>query len=351
MSVITYPEAIRQALIEEMERDEAVCILGEEVGLPGGAHQLTKGLMERFGELRCLDTPISEAGFIGMAVGAAMCGLRPVVEVMTVNFALPAMDMIVNHMAKMHYMSGGQFKVPMVLRGPGGQGNQLSAQHSQSLEAFFVHTPGLYVACPSTPADAKGLLKSAIRDDNPVIYIEHAGLYHSKGEVPDGELLLPLGQAAVLREGDDCTIVTYSRMAQMSLRAAEELEKDGIHVEVIDLRTLVPLDMATVIRSVTRTSHAVVITEDHWSAGMSGDLAARITESCFDYLDAPVERVAGADVPMPFARNLELLAVPDVPAITEAVKRTLARSGPITPGAPPPNGHGAAVPNRAAVAR
>jgi pyruvate dehydrogenase E1 component beta subunit len=343
MSVITYPEALRQALVEEMERDESVFVMGEEVGLPGGAHQITKGLMERFGEKRCFDTPISEAGFIGMGVAAAMCGIRPVIEVMTWSFSLPAMDMIVNHMAKMRFMSGGQFKVPMVIRGPGGQGNQLSAQHSQSLEAMFAHVPGLYVVCPATPADAKGLLKTSIRDDNPICFIEHAGLYHSKGEVPDGEHLVPLGQALVRRAGEDCSVITYSRSVLTALRAAEALEEDGISVEVVDLRTLNPLDMNTVIQSVQRTSRAVVVTEDHFSAGMSGDLAARITETCFDYLDAPVERVAGADVPMPFARNIELLSVPDVNAIAEGVKRCVARQvGPVTSPTIGTNGHGAA---------
>jgi pyruvate dehydrogenase E1 component subunit beta len=327
MAQFMYREAIRQALIEEMERDPSVFVMGEEVAEYQGTFRVTEGLLEKFGPKRVVDTPISENGFTGMAVGAAMSGLRPVVEFMTMNFSLPAFDEIINHAAKMFYMSGGQFNVPLVLRGPQGPGVQLSAQHSQSLETFFAHVPGLKVVAPGTAADAKGLLKSAIRDNNPVIYLEQAALYNTKFEVPDGEHLVPIGVADIKRLGRDVTIVTYSHMLSVSLRAAEQLAQQGIEAEVVDLRSLVPLDMQTVSESVARTHRAVVATEDVRTGSFANELLARICEDVFDELDAPVERVTGEDVPIPYSRPLEQLAVPNEQSVISAVHRTLWRQG------------------------
>lgn len=325
MPVMRYQEALRLAMTEEMERDESVFILGEDVGQYQGTYRVTEGMLQKFGSRRVLDTPISEIGIAGLATGAAMAGLRPIAEFMTWSFALEAMDQIINHAAKITYMSGGRIRCPLVFRGPAGVGGQLSAQHSQSLEAWYAHTPGLKVVMPSTPADAKGLLKTAIRDDNPVIFMEHTGLYPLRAEVPDDpEYLVPFGVAAVRREGKDVTIVSYSHMMVKCLKAAETLAKEGIECEVIDIRTLVPLDIETVAASVRKTHRAVVAQEEWRNVSMVSELAARIYEHAFDYLDAPVERIGGPDVPMPYAKNLERAAIPTEQDVISAVKRTLA---------------------------
>ena len=321
MAVMTYKEAIRAALLDALDADPNVFMMGEDIGKYQGTFKITEGFLEKFGEKRIIDTPISEAGFAGMAMGAALCGLRPVVEMMTINFSMVAIDQIVNHIAKWRYMSGGQFTIPLVIRGPGGPGGQLGAQHSQSLESWFAHVPGLKVVMPSTPSDAKGLLRSAIRDDNPVIFIEHAGLYNTRGEVPDGEYDCPIGKAVVSRPGRDLTIVAYSRMAALALKAAETLAGEGIEAEVVDLRTISPLDMSTVIQSVKKTSRAVVCQEEWKFVGVAAEIASQIYEQAFDYLDAPVERIGGADVPMPYARNLETLAIPNDQTILQAARR------------------------------
>ena len=325
MPVITYREALRQALAEEMERDPEVFIIGEEVAQYQGTFRVTEGLLDRFGPMRVVDTPISEEGFTAVGVGAAMMGLKPVVEFMTINFAMRAMDMIVNHAAKTYYMSGGQFNCPMVIRGPNGKGERLAAQHSHALEAWFVHMPGLKVVLPATPADARGLLKAAIRDPNPVVFLEHAALYTLKGEVDPHEDIVPLGEAKVTREGRHVTLVSYSRMAQMCLKAADHLASEGIEAEVLDLRSLVPLDEDRLVQSLRKTHRAVVINESNRTCSMASELAARIYSLAFDELDAPVELVTGPDVPLPYARNLERLWAPDEAAIYEAAKRTLAR--------------------------
>jgi pyruvate dehydrogenase E1 component beta subunit len=321
MAEITYREALNQALHEEMERDERVFVMGEEVALYEGAYKVTKGLLGRFGERRVKDTPIAEEVIVGAAVGAAMGGLRPVAEMMTWNFAILAFDQIINHAAKIRYMFGGQVKVPLVVRGPQGGGKQLGAQHSQSVETWLVHCPGLKVAVPAMPADAKGLLKTAIRDDDPVMFLEHEILYNAKGAVPEGDYAVPFGEACVLHEGSDVTIVTYSLMVPKALRAAEELAHDGIWVEVIDLRTLVPLDMDTVLGSVRKTHRALVLQEGWPVCGMASELAARIQEEAFDDLDAPVARLTGAPVPMPYNKRLEAEAIPQVERIADAVRR------------------------------
>jgi len=327
MSEMTYREALNLALKEEMRRDPSMVVFGEDVALYEGSFKVTRGLLAEFGEDRVKDTPISENTIVGVAVGAAMGGLRPVVELMTVNFALLAMDQLVNHMAKIRSMFGGQTYLPMVVRMPGGGGSQLAAQHSQSLESYFMHCPGMRVAYPTTPADAKGLLKTAIRDSNPVVFLEHELLYNSKGEVPDDpEYLVPFGRASVLREGADVTIVAYARMTVLALQAADELEKEGISCEVIDLRTLNPLDAETFIASARKTGRAVVVEECWRSAGLGGDLAHRIHEACFDNLLAPVKRVAGLDVPMPYSREIEKLCIPRVETIASAVRDVLASS-------------------------
>ena len=322
MSVMTYREALNQALREEMRRDPRVFVIGEEVGLYEGAYKVTQGLLKEFGDRRVVDTPIAESGFTGVGIGAAMLGLRPVVEMMTFNFALLALDQIVNSAAKMNYMSGGQYNIPIVIRGPGGPAHQLAAQHSQSMESYFYHVPGLKVVRPSTPADAKGLLKSAIRDDNPVVFIESETLYAVKGEVPDGEdFLIPLGQAVVRREGTDVTVVAYMGMMYRALEAAEELAQEGISVEIVDPRTLQPMDTATIVGSVRKTHRAVVVEAGAGFAGMGSELAAFITEQAFDDLDAPVERVTGASAPMPYARNLERAKTPSKDKILDAIRK------------------------------
>jgi pyruvate dehydrogenase E1 component beta subunit len=325
MPELSYRDAIRTTLIEEMERDEAVVLLGEDIGLYQGTFRITADLLARFGPRRVMDTPISEEGFVGAAIGMAMLGLRPVVEMMTWNFSLLAFDQIVNNAAKVRYFSGGQVDVPLVIRGPNGAGVQLSAQHSQSLEALYAHVPGLRVVLPATPAEARGMLRTAIRGQDPVIFLEHAALYGVKGEVPDGDYTVPFGVAEIVRPGRDVTLVAYSRLVSLALSAARRLADEGIEAEVINLRTLRPLDRDTVLASVTRTHRAVVVQEQWRPFGAAAEIAAMIMEGAFDQLDAPVERVTGADVPMPYARNLELLALPQESDIIRAARRTLYR--------------------------
>jgi pyruvate dehydrogenase E1 component beta subunit len=327
MPMITYREALNHALREEMTRDERVLIFGEDVVAYGGAYGVTSGLVKDFGDKRVMDTPIAEGGIGGAAVGAAMGGLRPVAELMTINFALLASDAIINHAAKVLHMFGGQMSVPLVLRMVGGGGAQLASTHSQSLEALFAHVPGLKVVTPATPADAKGLLKSAIRDNNPVLFIEHALLYRVRGEVPEGEVLIPLGKAEVKREGKDVTLVAYSRMALVALEAADRLSQEGIEAEVVDLKTLRPLDMETVLTSVRKTNRAVTVEEAWRTYGIGAEVASRIQEEAFDYLDAPIGRVAGVEVPLPYAKNLEQAAIPDAGRVVEAVKQLFVRTG------------------------
>jgi pyruvate dehydrogenase E1 component beta subunit len=321
---ITCREALNQALHEEMERDDDVFLLGEDVGLYEGSFKVSRGLLARFGERRVIDTPISEAGIVGLACGAAMTGLRPIAELMTVNFAIVAMDQIMNHVAVARYMFGGRVKVPLVIRAPGGAGHQLGAQHSHSLEPIFMHCPGLRVIVPSFPADAKGLLKSAIRSDDPVMFLEHEGIYGVKGEVPEGEdYTIPLGVADIKRPGRDVTLITLSRMVYVCLKAAEQLAQEGVEAEVLDLRALNPLDMVTVLDSVRRTRRAVTVEESWLTGGWGGEIAARIMEEAFDTLDAPVLRVGSADVPMPYNRTLEQLAIPDPARIVARVREIL----------------------------
>lgn len=321
MAVITIREALNQALREEMLRDENVFLMGEEVAEYQGAYKVTKGLLQELGPKRVIDTPITELGFAGLGVGAAMVGLRPVIEFMTFNFSILATDQIVNSAAKMLYMSGGQFNVPIVFRGPGGSAFQVSSQHSQALESWYAYFPGLKVVMPSTPADAKGLLKSAIRDDDPVIFIEQERMYGNKGEVPDDpDFTIPLGVADIKREGKDATIVARSMTVPLALKAAEALEQQGVSCEVIDPRTIRPLDIETIIDSVKKTNRVVIAEESHPFCGVAGEIATEIMERAFDYLDAPVKRISGADVPMPYAKNLENLALPTVEQIIAAVR-------------------------------
>ena len=325
MSEKSYRDAIREAMMEEMERDPKVLIMGEDIGVYEGTFRITAGMLKKYGPKRVIDTPIAEAGMVGTAVGMAMLGLRPIVEMMTVNFSIVAADQIVNHAAKIRYFSGGQVDIPVVVRGPQGAGVQLSAQHSQSFESFYGHFPGMHVVAPATPADAKGMLKTAIRGKDPVMFLESAALYGMKGEVPDDpDFTVPFGKSRVAREGKDVTIVSYSRMLQLSLIVAEKLSKEeGIECEVIDLRSLRPLDLDPVFASVEKTHRAVVVQEQWKLYGAAAEIAASITEAMFDELDAPVARVTGEDVPMPYARNLELLATPHEPEIERAVKKVM----------------------------
>lgn len=323
MSIITMREAISQALWEEMERDHKVFILGEEVGVWGGTYAVTKGFLDHFGAERVRDTPISEAAIIGAAIGSALNGMRPVAELMTINFAFVAMDHIVNETAKLHYMFNGQFRLPLVIRAPSGGGRQLAATHSQTPDAIFAHFPGLKVVAPGTPEDAKGLLKSAIRSEDPVLYIENATVYQQRGEVSQGEFTIPIGKSKVQREGKDVTLVTYSKMVNYSLQAAAQLEKESIDVEVVDLRTLRPLDMGPVIESFKKTNRAVIAEEGWKSYGVGAEIASRIYEEAFDYLDAPIRRVAQKEVPLPYNRRLEQLALPQVADIISAVREVL----------------------------
>jgi pyruvate dehydrogenase E1 component beta subunit len=323
MPTLTYRDALNQALREEMRRDANVFLMGEEVGVYQGAYKVSRGLLEEFGPLRVVDTPITELGFTGVGVGAAMVGLRPIIEVMTWNFALLAVDQIVNSAAKMRYMSGGQVGVPMVIRGPGGAALQLAAQHSQSFESWYAHIPGLKVVMPATPADAKGLLKSAIRDDNPVIFIEGEMLYNLKGEVPEEEYTIPLGLADIKRPGDDVTIVCHSKTVAVALKAAEQLAESRISAEVVDLRTIRPLDIETVLASARKT-HRCVVAEEGWPfAGVGAQIVDVIQRDAFDDLDAPVWRVTAADVPMPYNKQLEKAAKVDAEKVVGAVKQVL----------------------------
>lgn len=318
--LLSYRDALNQAMREEMRRDQQIFLIGEEVGYYQGAFKVSKGFVEEFGPQRVVDTPITEAGFTGLAIGAAMAGLQPIVELMTMNFSIIALDQIVNNAAKIRYMSGGQLSVPIVIRGPGSAAHQLGAQHSQSLEAWFCHVPGLKVVMPATPHDAKGLLKSAIRDKNPVIFIEAQLLYGTKGEVAEDEYTIPLGLADVKRVGSDVTIVAYSKMLLLTLEAAEQLNGEGIDAEVIDPRTLKPLDLQTIVDSVKKTGRLVIVEEGWRFCGLGAQIADSIYQAAFDYLDGPIVRVTGEDVPMPYSRPLEDAAIPDVPRVIEAVK-------------------------------
>src|SRR5881275_2002510 len=323
MPVMRYREAVGAAIREEMERDEAVFIMGEDIGVFQGAFKVTQGLLEEFGEKRVRDTPISENTIVGAGIGAAMTGLRPVVELMTINFSLLALDQIVNCAAAIRYMFGGQVKVPMVIRMPQGAGHQLGPTHSHSLEAIYLHVPGLLVAVPTTAADARGLLKAAIRDDNPVIFIEHESLYGQRGEVPENGDPMRFGKAAVRREGGDVTIVGISRMAVTAAKAAETLsDEHEVEAEVIDPRTLRPLDLDTILESVRKTNRCVIVEEGWPHGGVGANLAALVQEQAFDYLDAPVGRVTGADLPMPYSKPLEQIAYPHEPQVVNAVLAT-----------------------------
>lgn len=323
MARITMREAISQALWEEMERDPKVFILGEEIGVWGGTYAVTRGFYDHFGADRVMDTPIAESGIIGSAIGAALTGLRPVAELMTINFAFAAMDHIVNEAAKLHYMFAGQMVLPMVIRTVGGGGRQLGATHSQTPDAIFAHFPGLKVVAPGTPADAKGMLKAAIRCDDPVLFIEHATLYQVRGEVPEGEYLVPLGKSKVQREGSDVTIVTYSKMLEISTKAADQLAQEGISAEIVDLRSLRPLDMDPVLESFKKTNRAVIVEEGWKSYGVGSEVMSRIYEEAFDYVDAPIKRVAQKEVPLPYNRTLEQMALPQVSDVIAAVKEVL----------------------------
>jgi pyruvate dehydrogenase E1 component beta subunit len=321
--VVTYREALNQAMREEMERDPTVFLMGEEVGHYNGAYKVSQGLLQRFSERRVVDTPIAEMGFAGVGVGAAMVGLRPIIEFMTFNFSLVAIDQIINNAAKIHQMSAGQFAVPIVFRGPGGSAVQVAAQHSQALESYFVHCPGLKVVMPATPYDAKGLLKSAVRDDNPVVFIEGETLYSLSGEVPDEEYTIPIGVGDRKREGSHVTLVAWSKAVHLCLEAATALAADGIEAEVIDPRSLRPLDEDMIVESVRKTGRCVVVEEAWPSCSVGAEIAYRVQRSCLDALDAPVERVTSEDVPMPYARNLELEVLPSVADVVAAVRRVL----------------------------
>jgi len=321
--IVTYREAINEALREEMERDDKVFLLGEDVGAFGGAFAVTKGLYEKFGPKRIIDMPISESVIIGSALGCALTGLRPVAEIMFIDFTCVCMDQIVNQVAKIRYKLGGQVKVPLVIRTQGGAGKSYAAQHSQSLESWFVHTPGIKVVMPSTPYDTKGLLKSCIREDNPIMFIEHKLLYNTKGEIPDGDYTIPIGKADIKREGNDVTIATYSKMVLFALEAANILEKEGISVEVIDLRTLSPLDMDVISDSVKKTGRLLTVEEGNKSLGVGAEIVSRVLEKAFDYLDAPPRRLASRDVPIPFNRNLEGAVLPDIQKIIFEIKEFL----------------------------
>lgn len=320
MRIIQYREALNEAMSEEMRRDENVFLMGEEVAEYNGAYKVSQGMLDEFGERRVIDTPIAELGFSGIAVGAAMNGLRPIVEFMTWNFAVLAADQIINSAAKMLQMSGGAYNVPIVFRGGNGQAGQLAATHSVAYESFYANVPGLKIVTPSNPYDAKGLLKSAIRDDNPVLVMESEKIYGDKGEVPDGEYLIPIGKANVTREGTDCTILTFGKIIKVVEEAADELAKEGINVEVVDLRTIRPLDVETIVNSVKKTNRCVVVEEAWPMASLSSELAYRVQKDAFDYLDAPVVRVTQSDTPFPFAKTLMAEALPNVKRVMDAVK-------------------------------
>jgi pyruvate dehydrogenase E1 component beta subunit len=322
MKEMTYREALQKSIVDSLERNPDVFIMGEDIGRYEGTFKVTKGLFPKFGSGRIIDTPITEAGFAGIGIGAAMAGLRPIIEFMTMSFSILALDQIINHAAKVHYMTNGEVKCPIVFRGPGGAAKQLSAQHSHSMEGWYAHVPGLKVVCPATPADVYGLMKASIADDNPVIFYENPGLYTVKGMVPDDpDHTVPLGKAQILKEGKDISLIGYSRMTQVNLLAAELLAKDGIDAEVVDVRSLLPLDTETIYNSVRKTHRAVVVYEDWRSGGFGAEIAARIQEDCFDDLDAPVGRVGGLNVPMPYARVLELECIPDENDVIKVVHK------------------------------
>ena len=323
MALMTYRDALRQAIDEEMERDDRVFLMGEEVAEYEGAYKVSQGLLGKYGAQRVIDTPITEESFTGVGIGAAMLGLRPIVEWMTFNFGLQAMDQVINNAAKLRYMSGGQVALPIVLRGPNGPAEWLAAQHSQALQTLFAHVPGLKVVAPATPADAKGLLKSAIRDDNPVIFMEGELMYSWRGEVPEGEVLVPLGKADVKRTGKDVTIITYSKPLRAVHEAAEQLAQQGVEAEIIDLRSLRPLDEATLYASVAKTNRCVVVDESWPLASVGSHVAFLVSRNCFDDLDAPVELVSGDDIPMPYNHSLELAAQPSAAKVIEAVKKVM----------------------------
>ena len=323
MREITYRQALNEALDEELERDPNVFLMGEDIAIYGGAYGVTQGLWKKYGDERVKDTPISESAIVGMGLGAALTGMRPVVEIMYIDFIPLCLEQLNNQVAKIRYMFGGKCRVPLTIRTEGGAGRTLGAHHSQSLESWLIHIPGIKVVMPSTPYDAKGLLKSSIREDNPVVFIEHKMLYNTKGEVPEEEYTLPIGVADIKKEGSDVTIVTYSRMVLFSLQAAEMLEKEGISVEVVDLRTLLPMDIETVVNSVKKTNRVIIVEEDCKTGGTGAEIGMQIIENAFDYLDAPIVRVAGADVPMPKSPVLEKLAIPDPERIYKAVKEIL----------------------------
>jgi pyruvate dehydrogenase E1 component beta subunit len=327
MTEMTYRQALHDTIRAEMLRDERVFLIGEEIGVFEGSYKITTGLLAEFGPRRVRDTPICEEGFVGAAIGAAMLGLRPIVEIMTINFSLLAIDQIVNHAAKMHAMFGGQVSVPLVIRMPGGGGQQLGATHSQNIEVYYAHVPGLKVVAPSTPADAKGLLAAAVRDDDPVLIVENLALYNTKGDVPDGDHVLEIGTAAIAKEGTDITVVAYSRAAAIAVDVARRLEDEGISIEVVDLRSLRPLDRPTICASVRKTTRAVVLEDDWLSYGVGAEIAATIQEGAFDFLDAPVRRVAAAEVPLPYAKSLESAALPDAAALVKVVHDTLDATG------------------------
>ncbi len=325
MPVKTYRDALKAAMAEEMQRDESVVLLGEDIGIYGGTHLVTNGLIDEFGPKRVIDTPIAENGFTGAAIGMAMTGLRPIVEMMTWNFSFLAADQIIQNAAKLRYFSGGQVSVPLVIRGPNGGGVQLSAQHTHSLEGFYGHFPGLKVVSPVTPHDVKGMMLSAIRDPDPVIFLEAGALYGTKGEVPDGDYTVEFGKARVAREGTDISLIGYGRQVNLLLRVADKLAEDGVEGEVIDLRSIRPFDVETIVASVRKTNRAVVVQEQWRWFSVASEVAAIIQEQAFDDLDAPVERVSGAEVPAPYARNLELAAFPGEQQIMDAVQRVLYR--------------------------
>jgi pyruvate dehydrogenase E1 component beta subunit len=326
MAEITYRQALHDTLREELLRDENVFLLGEEIGTFEGSYKITAGLLKEFGPKRVVDTPICENGFVGMATGAAMLGLRPIVEIMTINFIALAMDQIVNHAAKIYSMFGGQCPIPLVVRTPGGGGQQLSATHSQNLEVWFAHVPGLKVVAPSTPADARGLLRTAVRDNNPVIFLENLALYNVKGDVPGGDYTIPLGQAKVTRDGTDLTVISYSRMAAVALDVARRLEQENkLGVEVVDLRSLRPLDHETIVNSVKKTGRAIVFEEDWRSFGIGAEVAATLQEEAFDFLDAPIKRVASVEVPLPYSKPLETAALTGARQLMEAVNELAPR--------------------------
>ena len=323
--VLSFREALREAMVEEMERDPSIFLMGEEVGHYNGAYKVSEGMLERFGEKRVIDTPIAETGFAGVGIGAAMVGLRPIIEFMTWNFSLVAADQLINNAAKLRHMSNGQFRLPIVFRGPGGAAHALAAQHSQALEALYAHVPGLKVVLPSTPADGKGLLKAAIRDDNPIVFIESEVMYALKGEVPGGEHVVPLGVADLKRPGRDVTLVAWSKMVHTALKAADTLAGEGIEAEVLDLRTLRPLDERALLDSVARTHRCVIVQEGWPFAGIAAELITLIVREAFDNLDAPPERITNLDVPMPYARNLEDVVLPSPERVAATVRRVLGR--------------------------